>query len=58
MTTDTLRAKYRNATAATIHYALQDIKETLAIWRDADTDYTRKLWAEWDYLLTLKARRA
>jgi hypothetical protein len=59
MTTDTsyFAAKFNRMTLDQISYTLADIKETLAIWRDAETDYTRKLWAEWDYLLVLKAKR-
>lgn len=49
-----LTTKYRRHTPAMITYALADIKETLAIWRDTDTDYTRQLWAEWDHLIAMK----
>ena len=53
---DTWKAKYRNATQAQIDWALKDIKEALDIWREHDTDYTRKLWSEWDYLIVKKGR--
>lgn len=58
MTIETLRAKYRNATVATIHYALLDLKETMDIWKGepADHPYNVKLHAEWDFLLGLKMR--
>lgn len=51
---ETLREKYCRANAAERYYARRDIRETLAHWRDADTPYTRKLWAEWDYLLEME----
>ena len=35
-----------------IRFALADIKATLAIYADQPmTDYTAKLWAEWDSLI-------
>jgi glutathione synthase/RimK-type ligase-like ATP-grasp enzyme len=49
-------AKFNSMTIAQIDYALTDIKETLDIWRDQETDYTRKLWAEWDYLIVRKQK--
>lgn len=40
-----------------IKFALNDIKQTLAIYADAPaTAYTRKLWAEWDALMEKLAR--
>lgn len=42
-----------------INFALADIKETLAIWRDEkpmEDPYMRKLWAEWDRLCEEKHR--
>lgn len=56
MTLDTLKIKYRRHNLSQIDYALGDIKETLAIWRDSDTEYTRQLWSEWDYLIVLKQK--
>ena len=47
-------AKFDHMNHAQITWALNDIKETLQIWRDEETEYTRKLWAEWDYLIALK----
>lgn len=39
-------------TQAEIKFALNDIKETLAIYADApQSPYTIKLWAEWDALI-------
>lgn len=39
-------------TQAEIKFALNDIKQTLAIYADQpQTAYTRKLWAEWDALI-------
>lgn len=39
-------------TQTEIKFALNDIKATLAIYADAaPTNYTRKLWAEWDALI-------
>lgn len=39
-------------TQTEIRYALADIKATLAIYADQPaSDYTRKLWAEWDALI-------
>jgi hypothetical protein len=46
--------KFENFTLSQVNFALADIKETLAIWRDQDTEYTRKLWAEWDFLIVKK----
>jgi len=40
-------------TQSEIKFALNDIKETLAIYADLpQTDYTRKLWDEWDRLMS------
>lgn len=40
-------------TQAEIKFALSDIKETLAIYANSpQTDYTRKLWAEWDFFMS------
>lgn len=39
-------------TQVEIRFALADIKETLAIYADQPmTDYTAKLWSEWDDLI-------
>lgn len=41
-------------TQAEIRYALNDIKETLAIYANSPmTAYTAKLWAEWDRLISM-----
>ncbi len=53
------QAKARNATDDEIQFSLNDIRETLAIWRDhpvAD-DYVAKLLLERDELLTEAGRR-
>jgi len=56
--TETWKAKHRNSSDAMIQYALDDINDTLRTWRDEpETDYTRKLWSEWDYLVVLKQKR-
>ncbi len=52
-----LKNRFKRLTIDQINYALADIKETLHIWRDTESDYTRKLWAEWDYLILLKQKR-
>lgn len=39
-------------TKGEITYALEDIKETLAIYANSPmTNYTAKLWREWDLLI-------
>jgi len=44
-------------TQAEIKFALADIKATLAIYADQpQTNYTRKLWAEWDALIVRVAK--
>lgn len=54
--TATWEAKYRGANLAKVRFALADLRETLAIYRDEDTEYTRKLWSEWDFLI-VKAQK-
>lgn len=46
-------------TDADLLYAIRDVRETLDLWRDQiETDYTRKLWAEWDaYTVEINKRR-
>lgn len=40
-------------TQSEIKFALNDIKETLAIYANLpQSEYTRKLWAEWDLLVS------
>lgn len=51
-----LKRKFRQHSLSEVNYALADIKKTLDLWKDADTDYTRKLWSEWDYLVVLKQK--
>lgn len=43
----------RRMTLEQVNWALMDIKETLAIWRDEPetNPYVAKLWREWDELL-------
>ena len=48
-----------SARLVNINFALADIKETLAIWRDdkpIHDPYMVKLWAEWDSLVIKKQR--
>lgn len=50
----------RTMTDGALLYAIRDVSETLDIWkREPETDYTRKLWAEFDaYTVEIAARRA
>lgn len=52
-------ARAKKMTTEQLRFAIRDVKETLAIWRDEpETDYTRKLWAEWDAYVTEAHDRA
>ncbi len=49
----------REARLEQIQFALGDIAETLQIWRDEkpiDDPYMKKLWGEWDALVTEKQK--
>lgn len=49
----TSKRRELNMTQSEIKFALNDIKETLAIYTNSpQNDYTRKLWAEWDFLVS------
>ena len=52
-------AKVKGYSLAEIEHALTDVRETLAIWREADprTPYVVKLWAEWDALIEARRMR-
>ncbi len=45
-------------TLSQVNFALADIKETLAIWRDESSDhpYVAKLLRQWDEMLDLKRK--
>ena len=51
-------AKAKGMATGSLRFALQDIKGTLDCWKDhPPTEYTRKLWAEWDaYIVELERR--
>jgi hypothetical protein len=48
---ETIKIKFSASTVTEMRFALKDIRECLDIWRDTETDYTKALYAEWDYLV-------
>ena len=56
---NTLETDMKNMKLNEISYALKDIKETLAIWRDdkeLDDPYILKLYREFDKLIVMKQK--
>ncbi len=56
----TYEEKAKTMDTHSLIFALDDIRETLPLWRDepAEHPYQRKLYAEWDaYVVELQKRR-